>query len=467
MENHKLLIGGALVEGAGTASVINPATEAAFATVAWASAAQARQAVAAARAAFPAWAATPIAERRAKICAIADALEARTADFARTLSQEQGKPLHEATAEIGYACIFLRSLAALDLPADIVQDDDTVRVEVHRKPLGVVAAIIPWNFPILIIAFKLPCALLAGNSVVIKPAPTTPVTSLMLGALIRDILPAGVVNIIAGDNAIGAELTSHPDVAKVSFTGSSETGKKVMASAASTLKRLTLELGGNDAGIVLPDVDVKQTAEKIFDAAFMNCGQVCLALKRAYVHSDIYDAMCDALGKLAQDAVVDDGLKQGTRIGPLQNKMQYEKVKALMAEAKATGTIVAGGEVESRPGYFIRPTIVRDVSDGDRIVDEEQFGPILPVIRFSEIDDVVARANASPYGLGASVWSADTAKAKAIAQRIESGTVWVNQHLHFGPHIPFGGAKQSGFGVEFARQGLEEFTQVQVINMAK
>lgn len=240
-----------------------------------------------------------------------------------------------------------------------------------------------------------------------------------------------------------------------------------MASAASTLKRLTLELGGNDPGIVLGDVNVKETAAKIFGAAFMNCGQVCLALKRAYVHESIYDEMCDELGELARNAVVDDGLKQGTTIGPIQNRMQYEKVQGFLADAKADGTIVAGGEVMDREGYFIQPTIVRDVKDGDRIVDEEQFGPILPVIKFTDVADVIASANATPYGLGGSVWSADSERAKEIAMKIDSGTVWVNQHLDFGPHIPFGGAKQSGFGTEFAKEGLEEFTQLQVINMAK
>ncbi len=337
----------------------------------------------------------------------------------------------------------------------------------RRRPLGVVAAIIPWNFPVLIISFKLPLALLAGNTVVVKPAATTPVTALMMGALMRDIFPAGVVNVVTDDNDLGPVLTSHPRVAKVSFTGSIETGKNVMASAASTLKRITLELGGNDPAIVLDDVDVEETAAKVFGAAFMNCGQVCLAIKRAYVHESIYDRMCEALGRLAREAIVDDGLKQGTQIGPIQNRNQFEKVKSFLEDAKSHGTIVAGGNVIERDGFFIEPTIVRDVTDGDRIVDEEQFGPILPVIRFTDIDEVIARANNTSYGLGGSVWSADVERAAELATRVESGTVWVNQHLDFGPHIPFGGAKQSGIGLEFAEEGLNEFTQVQVINIAK
>lgn len=467
MSDYKLLIGGELVDGDAEMDVINPATEEAFTTVPRASEAQAEAAIAAAKAAFPAWSAKPIEERQKCLVALADALDARAEELARALTQEQGKPLPEASAEIMYTGAFIRHFATMSLDVNVIHDDETKLVETHRKALGVVAAIIPWNFPVLIIAFKLPLALLAGNTMVVKPAPTTPLTTLLFGEICAEVFPAGVVNTITDQNDLGPMLTSHPDVAKVSFTGSSETGKKVMASAAATLKRLTLELGGNDPAIVLGDVDVKETAGKVFGAAFMNCGQVCLALKRAYVHESIYDEMCDELGELASAAVVDDGLKQGTTIGPIQNRMQYDKVKGFLEDAKAAGKVVAGGEVMERSGYFIQPTIIRDVSDGDRIVDEEQFGPILPVIKFSDVADVINRANASPHGLGGSVWSADKDRAKEIALQVESGTVWVNQHLDFGPHIPFGGAKQSGIGTEFAKEGLEEFTQLQVINMAK
>ncbi len=467
MTEYGLLIGGETVAGDRTLKVTDPATGRPFLEVACASAEQVDAAVKAAREAFPGWAATPIAERRRAILALADALEARAEEFARMLTREQGKPLAESRAEIAYAQAFVRHLASLDLPARTIVDDDTKEVTVFRRPLGVVAAIIPWNFPVLIIAFKLPAALLAGNTVVLKPAATTPVTALMLGELMRDLFPAGVVNVVTDDNDLGPVLTAHPDVAKVSFTGSTETGRRVMASAASTLKRLTLELGGNDPGIVLEDADVATVAPRIFDAAFMNCGQVCLALKRLYVHDSIYDEMCDALARLAREAVVDDGLKQGTRIGPLQNRQQFEKIREFLEDARRSGTIIAGGRVMDREGFFVEPTIVRDVSDGDRIVDEEQFGPILPVIRFADVEDVVRRANASPHGLGGSVWSANLERARDLARRIESGTVWINQHLDFGPHIPFAGARQSGIGVEFAEEGLLEFTQIQVVNMAR
>lgn len=467
MTDYKMLIDGRLVDGAMTMDVVNPATEEVLATCPRGSEDQLNEAVAAAKRAFPAWAAKPIEERRAIILKLADAIEAEAEAFARLLTQEQGKPLPEATAEIAYTQAFIRQLASHELPIRVLEDDERHRVERRRRPLGVVGAIIPWNFPVLIVAFKLPLALLAGNTMVVKPAPTTPLTTLKMGALMADIFPAGVVNIVTDANDLGGKLTAHPDIAKISFTGSTETGRKVMASAAASIKRLTLELGGNDAAIVLPDADPAKVAPGIFGGAFLNAGQVCLAIKRVYAHSDIYDALCAELGRLAEEAIVDDGLKQGVQIGPLQNAAQYEKVKGFLDDAKANGTIVAGGLVEDRPGYFIRPTIVRDIADGTRIVDEEQFGPILPVIRFDDPEDALARANASAMGLGGSVWGSDREKLRDMASRMESGTTWINQHLDFGPTIPFGGAKQSGLGVEFAEEGLHEFTQLHIINEAK
>lgn len=467
MSDYKLLIGGQLVDGDAAMDVINPATEEVLAVCPRGSERQLNEAVAAAKAAFKTWRKVPMADRRAMVMKLADAVEARVDEFGRLLTQEQGKPLAESTAEIAYTAAFLRYLASLDLENKLIEDNETRRVEMRRKPLGVVGCIIPWNFPVLIVAFKAPVALLAGNTIVIKPAPTTPLTTLRLGELINEIFPAGVVNIVTDQNDLGGVLTTHPDVAKISFTGSTETGKKVMASAASSIKRITLELGGNDAAIVLPDVDPKVVAPGIFGGATMNAGQVCLAIKRVYAHESIYDELCDELARLADAAVVDDGLKQGAQIGPLQNKMQYEKVKGFLEDARANGNIIAGGQVEDRPGYFIRPTIVRDVSDGTKIVDEEQFGPILPVIKFSDTEEALERANASPWGLGGSVWSNDRDKAYELACEIDSGTVWINKHLDFGPNIPFGGAKQSGIGVEFAEEGLYEFTQIQVINEAR
>jgi acyl-CoA reductase-like NAD-dependent aldehyde dehydrogenase len=467
MADYKLLIGGDLVDGDMTMDVINPATGKAFCKVPRASASQADAAVAAAKAAVPGWSAVPWADRQAKLIELADAIAARNDEIARALTMEQGKPLAEAMGELAWTDGYLRHYATLELPERVIQDDDSGYIAVRHRPLGVVVGIIAWNFPLLVACWKIGPAVLAGNAIVLKPAPTTPVCALILGQICRDVFPAGVVNVITDANDLGPQLTAHPDVAKVGFTGSTATGKRIAASGADTLKRVTLELGGNDPAIVLEDVDVRETAQAIFGNAFLNNGQVCLAVKRAYVHADIYDAMCGEVARLAEAAVVDDGLQQGTQIGPIQNATQFEKVKGFLEAAREEGTIVAGGDVMERAGYFIRPTIVRDVTDGDRIVDEEQFGPILPLIRFDDIEDVIARANASEYGLGGSVWSKDVKRASEIASRIESGQVWVNQHIAIGPHIPMAGFKSSGLGVEQSIEGLGEYTQRQVVNIKR
>ncbi len=466
-QEYRLLIGGNLVDGDSTMDVVNPATEDVITKAPRASEAQLNDAVAAAKAAFPAWAETPIEQRRTVINAIANAIEAEAEDFARLLTQEQGKPLPDATGEVLGTVAFMRYFATLDMPVKVLDDNEGRRVEAHRKPLGVIGAIVPWNFPMILMAFKLPPALLAGNTLVLKPAPTTPLTTLKLAGILKEIVPAGVVNVITDANDLGAPLTAHPDIRKVSFTGSTATGAKVMEGAAKLLKRVTLELGGNDAGIVLDDVDPKEAAPQLFQSAFQNSGQVCIAMKRLYVHESIYDEMCAELAKLAEEAIIGDGLEQGTQLGPLQNKMQFDKVKDLIEDARGSGNIIAGGTTPDQKGYFIRPTIVRDIEDGTRLVDEEQFGPVLPVIKYSDADDAVARANASPYGLGGSVWAKDTDRAYALADKMDAGTIWVNKHAELDPMIPFGGSKMSGVGAELGADGLEEFTQLKIINMAR
>jgi len=467
MGPFKLLIGGRLVDGDSQMEVLNPATEERLALCARASKAQLDEAVAAAKAAFPAWSAKPIEERRAAIAAMADVIQANAAELGRILTQEQGKPLQDAIGEAYGAAAFFRYFSTLDLPTKVIEDSPQKKVEVRRRPLGVVGAIVPWNFPLILMAFKVPAALLAGNTIVLKPAATTPLATLKIAELVKDLLPPGVLNVIADANDLGGELTKHPDVRKISFTGSTETGRKVMAGAADALKRITLELGGNDAGIVLGDVDPVETAPKIFGAAFQNSGQVCIAMKRVYVHESIYDAMCDELAKLAEAAVVGDGLEQGVQFGPLQNKAQYDKVLGYIEEGRKDGRIIAGGAPSEGKGYFIRPTIVRDIADGSRLVDEEQFGPVLPLIKFKDADDALARANASEYGLGGSIWSKDLNKAYELAGRMDSGTVWINKHADLAPNLPFAGAKMSGLGTELGEEGLFEFTQAHVINMAR
>jgi acyl-CoA reductase-like NAD-dependent aldehyde dehydrogenase len=462
-----LLINGQLMPGAMTLGVVNPATGKVFATCGRADKAQLDAAVAAAKAAFPTWSRTPLKERSRLLLKLADALAARSDEFARLLTLEQGKPLAIAQREIKGAVWSARRYASLDLPQKVLKDDEHGRVVRQQVPLGVVAAITAWNFPMTLTMNKVPPALLAGNTVVLKPAPTTPLTTLLVGELCAEIFPPGVVNVIVDQNDLGSYLTTHEDVAKVTFTGSTATGKKVMASVAEGVKRVTLELGGNDAAIVLDDVDVDQVAPKIFQAAMHNAGQVCIAIKRLYVHDSKYEAMCAALAKLASQVVVGNGLDEGTTMGPVQNKAQFEKVKEFLADAHAHGKVIAGGKALDRDGYFIAPTIVRDISDDARVVREEQFGPVLPVLRYTEISDAVARANDTEYGLGSSVWSADPDRAFAVAQQISAGTIWVNKHLEVPPEGPFGGAKQSGFGCELGQEGLEQFTQTQIIAIAK
>jgi acyl-CoA reductase-like NAD-dependent aldehyde dehydrogenase len=467
MRDFNLLIGGQLVPGAATIPVINPATEDVLADAPRASLAQLNDAVAAAKASFVGWSARPLRERGKLLVALADAFAACQDEFARLLTEEQGKPLPHAAGEISHSIDMIRYFSALDLPLQVIKEDEGQKIFRQHTPLGVVAAITPWNFPVLLLMLKVAPALLAGNTVVIKPAPTTPLTTLRFGELCAEALPPGVVNVIVDQNDLGEALTSHPDVAKVAFTGSTATGKKVMASVAKTLKRLTLELGGNDAAIVLDDVDPKDVAPKLFAGATMNSGQVCLAIKRLYVPDSIYDEMCDELGKLAKATVVDDGIKQGTQMGPLQNKAQFEKVKGFLDEAKRYGNIVAEGGVLPRKGYFIAPTIVRDILDDSRLVSEEQFGPVVPVLRYNDLDDAIARANDTDYGLGCTVWSSNPERALDVARRVDAGVVWINKHLDLPPDIPMGGAKQSGMGVELGQEGLEEFTQAKIINMAK
>jgi acyl-CoA reductase-like NAD-dependent aldehyde dehydrogenase len=462
-----MLINGRLVAGASRLDVVNPATGKVFATCARANAAQLNEAVAAAKAAFPAWSRQSIAERRAYLLRIADAFEARQSEFMRLLTQEQGKPLSMAKRELVGALASIRSFAALDLPTKLIKEDERNKVYRQQAPLGVVAAITAWNFPMTLTMNKLPPALLAGNTVVLKPAPTTPLTTLLVGEICASILPPGVLNVIVDQNDLGAALTQHPDVAKISFTGSTATGKKVMQSAAPSIKRVTLELGGNDAAIVLDDADVKDVAPKVFFASMYNAGQVCLAIKRLYVHESQYDAMCSELAKLASQVVVGNGLDEATTMGPVQNKDQFEKVKGFLADAHANGKVIAGGNALDRDGYFIPPTIVRDVADDSRIVREEQFGPVLPVLKYSNVDDAIERVNDSEYGLGGSVWSSNPDRAFDVAQRLGSGTVWVNKHLEVPREGPFSGAKQSGLGCELGQEGLEEFTQVRIINIAK
>lgn len=470
-----MIIDGKRISARNTFSVINPATGVPFADVAAGDISHLEAAVAAARNAFPIWSSTADTERQRLLHAIGDALQTNMPPLMELVTKETGKPLQGlngvgAGMEVGGAIAWTRATADLTLPVEIIQDNEEARIEVYRKPLGVVGSIPPWNWPLLIAIWHVVPALRAGNTVVIKPSALTPVATARFVELANEILPPGVLNIITtrSDSGVGPAMAKHPGIDKMVFTGSTATGRKIMQDAAGNLKRLTLELGGNDAGIVLPDVDPKAIAPKLFSVTFHNSGQTCACLKRLYVHESIYEELCDELAKLAKEAVVGDGLKPETQLGPLQNKAQLAYVQELAEDARACGArILSGGHAREGAGYFFEPTIVTDVTDGVRLVDEEQFGPILPVIKYSEIDDAIRRANASPNGLGGSIWSNDTKKATQLALRLECGTAWVNEHGAIQPNAPFGGIKQSGIGVEFGQYGLEEYTSIQTVKVMK
>ena len=462
--DYTMTINGQPATAAVSIEALNPATEQVIATFPDASRTQLDQAVAAAKAAFPAWSARPTAERQALVAKVGDAIEAHAEELMRLLTREQGKPRKGAEWEIGGSAIWCREIAKQELSGHVAEQTETRTVETRRVPLGVVGGITPWNFPVLLAVWKIAPALVAGNTMVLKPSPWTPLCTLKLGELLRDILPPGVLNVVSGGNELGAWLTAHPDVRKISFTGSTATGRKIMASASGTIKRITLELGGNDPAIVMADVDVEKTAEALFWAAFQNSAQFCVAAKRIYIHEDIYDDLAAALVAFAKTVKLGDGSHQGTDLGPIQNRIQFDKLKDLLADAKATGCrFLLGGEVDAQRGYFVPVTIVDNPPDDSRVVIEEAFGPILPLLKYRDTDDVVARANASDYGLAASVWGRDLDAAKAIAHRIEAGTVWINEIHSFSPHVAFGGHKQSGVGIENALEGLAEYTNSQTI----
>ncbi|WP_425229995.1 aldehyde dehydrogenase family protein [Sphingomonas sp.] len=466
-DRYNLLIDGVAVSTAATIPVKNPATGEIFAQAPAAGEAELERAVAAATRAFPAWRDTPIVDRKAAVKRAAKIIEDHADELAALFTREQGRPTESAKQEVMGAAFWFKATTWLDIPIEITEDTDTRRIEVHHVPLGPVCAIVPWNFPVLLAAWKIAPALVAGNTMVLKPSPFTPLTALRLGELLADCFPAGVLNVIAGGDELGPMMTAHRGFAKITFTGSTATGKRVMEAASKDLKRITLELGGNDAAIVMPDVDVDAIAEQLFHGAFHNTAQVCVATKRLFIHADIYDRLRDRLHQLAKDTPVGDGAEQGNRYGPLQNEPQYRRVLALLDDARANGLTLLEGRPVPKQGYFIPLTLVDNPPDDSRVVAEEAFGPILPLLKFHDIDEVIARANDSDYGLSGAVWCADVEKATAIAHRMDTGTVWINQNLQSTPFTPLAGAKQSGFGQENGVAGLLEFTRSKAVYIPK
>lgn len=469
-KKYHMTIGGQPVSAGSYAEVRNPAnTDEIVGEAPVGTAAHLDRAIAAAEKAFRSWRNAGDAERAGACEAIAKVCTDHAEELATLLTKEQGKPLEGVGSryELAGCAGWASYTASLSLPDRVIEDSEERHVVQQRVPLGVVGSITPWNWPLIIAIWHIVPGIRAGNAVVIKPSPFTPLSTLRMVELINEVLPAGLLNVVSGGDGLGAELTNHPGIGKIVFTGSIATGKKVMASAAKSVTPVTLELGGNDPGIVLPGTDPERFAEDLFFASMVNSGQTCGALKRLYVHESERDALAEALARFSAYVPMGDGMDEGNVLGPLQNERQFNRVIELVEDAKASGgECVTGGSPAGGANYFYPVTIVTGVSDGVRLVDEEQFGPVLPIVGYSDVEDAIARANGTRYGLGASVWGEDSEACAQVADQLEAGTVYVNKHAEIQPHVPFGGIKHSGLGVEFAEEGLAAYTSIRILNKA-
>lgn len=451
-----------------TRVVIEPATEKEIGAAPWHSKDDLERAIERAEAAQPAWGALSADERADYLNRAADAVEAAAEPLAELLAREAGKPLNGANArfEVGACVGWLRATAALEVPVDKVVDDGETYAELHYRPIGVVGAITPWNWPMMIAVWQMAPALRMGNTVVIKPSEYTPFSGLAIAAVMNEALPDGVLNVVVGGGELGAALSAHPAFGKIMFTGSTATGIKIIEASAQNVTRLTMELGGNDAGIVLADADPKAIAQDLFWGAFINTGQTCAAMKRLYVHDDIYDEVVEALAEVARTTPMGNSMDEDALLGPVQNRRQWEVVDSLVQGAIEDGATVVVGANPDREGtgFFYPATLIANISPDNELVTKEQFGPALPIIRYTDVEEAIKMANALEEGLGASVWSTNREAAKKVAARLEAGTVWINSHGGVNPFVPFGGTKRSGYGLEFGVEGLKSLGVPQVIN---
>lgn len=458
----------AVVAMQGGSPIIDPATDEVVGYAPEYTAGDLDRVIAAAREAQPAWAGLGHEERSRLLNAAADAVDDSAEALAQLITREQGKPLNGPGSrfEAGAVARWLRAAAATPLDVEQVDTGDNTHATISYRPVGLVGAIGPWNWPAMIATWQFAPALRMGNTVVMKPSEYTPLSVLAVAAIVNQVLPPGVFTVLAGGREMGAALTEHPAFGKLLFTGSIRTGKAITQASAEHLPRLTLELGGNDPGIVLPDVDPNAIAEDLFWGAFINTGQTCACLKRLYVHESVYDAVVEAVANIAAKMPMGPGTDEHNILGPLTTKQQFGIVDNLVERAKGSGARVVTGANPDRsaPGNFYPTTLIADIDPDQPLVVEEQFGPALPIVRYADLDEVIARANALEAGLGASVWSADPQRARRVAARIESGTVWINQHGTIHPMVPFGGVKGSGYGLEFGVEGLKAVAVPQVIS---
>ena len=440
--------------------VYNPATGELVGNTKMSTPADVDTAVACARDAQKSWGALSHAERSAYLHKAADAVNASAEALAQVLAREVGKPLNGPNArfEAGACEAWLRANADFELEEEVLVDDDSGKSVMSYVPIGVVGAIGPWNWPMMISVWQLAPALRMGNTVVMKPSENTPLSVQALVAVLNQVLPNHVLQVVPGAGDIGQAVSEHPGIDKIMFTGSTKTGQAIMRSAATDMKRVTLELGGNDAGIVLDDINVQDMAEDIFWGAFINTGQTCAALKRLYVPAAIYDELVEALGKIAAETPMGQGVSEENVLGPLQNEAQQKIVAGLVEDARDSGArIVTGGNPQAdQSGYFYPATIVADIDQNNPLVQIEQFGPALPIIKYDDLDQAIEWANELEVGLGSSVWSSNPTRAREVADRLIAGTTWVNKHGAIDPRVPFGGVKKSGMGLEFGVEGLKQ-----------
>lgn len=466
--NTDLLVDGKAITGTGEIiNVINPANQQVIAAVSSASIEQLEQTVHAAKHAFISWQHTDEQSISNAFLQIADAVSQQKDEIAKLITQEQGKPLFLAQVEVDLTIGWIRYVAGLEIPVEHCEENGK-HINVYNRPLGVVASVTPWNWPFMIAAWHIFPALKTKNTLVNKPSEFTPLSTIKLVEIINQHLPKGVCSLVLGNGSIGGALTAHPDVKKVTFTGSTQTGQRILQGAIADLKSVVLELGGNDVGIVLADANLDEAVPKIFQSAFLNAGQTCACLKRLYVHESVYDEVVERLVSLINAQIVGDGLDPATTFGPLQNKIQYEKVLALIDDAVSMGAnIIRPAQAIPENGYFIAPTLVTDLDEQSALVQTEQFGPVLPILKFSHVEDVVKVTNQSEYGLGGSIWTRNIEQAQKLALTMETGTVWINSHSDLSPQVAFGGWKLSGLGYSFGLGGLLQYTHKQAIHISQ